>query len=422
MKSVSVVLLVLLSFHLHGQTTWESVEGKLKGKASLNFGSPAEEYQFAQQLAHYFHEGGEKIRPLAFEALAGWSSKEALPHIFEIYTSGNKTYEQPAYEAFMEHMVKSAYPDEQKVLLYRKWYEVVKSPNNKRNIISRFTDLHTFPALVFLSEAMEEKAQALNAANAILEVLTVMEKEDFAWLGGTWTVQLLSNVKAVFIAEKMKTAQQKVEQLLARLKKKEGFEPIFNGRDLQGWQGLVKNPIARNKMSAAELARAQEEANRRMEETWSVRDGAIWFNGKGDNLCTVKKYADFEMWVDWLITKEGDSGIYLRGTPQVQIWDTTRVDVGAQVGSGGLYNNQEHESKPLVVADNPVNDWNTFHIVMKGELVSVWLNGILVVDEVVMENYWDRSIPIFTKEAIELQAHGTDLGFRNIFVRELSEE
>jgi hypothetical protein len=98
------------------------------------------------------------------------------------------------------------------------------------------------------------------------------------------------------------------------------------------------------------------------------------------------------------------------------------VEVGAQVGSGGLYNNQSHPSKPLKVADNKVGEWNTFRIVMIGEKVSVWLNGEPVVDNVVMENYWDRKIPIFPKGSIELQAHGTDLAFRDIYVREISEK
>jgi hypothetical protein len=153
---------------------------------------------------------------------------------------------------------------------------------------------------------------------------------------------------------------------------------------------------------------------------WSVKDGCIVFNGKGDNLCSQKLYGDFEMLVDWKISKNGDSGIYLRGTPQVQIWDTARVDVGAQVGSGGLYNNQKNPSKPLVLADNAIGDWNTFRIRMEGDRVTVYLNGVLVVDNVVMENYWDRKLPISAKDAIELQAHGTDLAFRNIFVKELN--
>lgn len=125
------------------------------------------------------------------------------------------------------------------------------------------------------------------------------------------------------------------------------------------------------------------------------------------------------MLVDWKITKNGDSGIYLRGSPQVQIWDPTGKEDAAKVGSGGLYNNQKHRSTPLTVADNPIGEWNTFHIKMVGDVVTVHLNGVLVVDNVVMENYWDRGLPIFPEEAIELQAHGNELAFRNIYVKEL---
>ena len=173
-------------------------------------------------------------------------------------------------------------------------------------------------------------------------------------------------------------------------------------------------------MDPKELSKKQTEANTKLGTNWSVKDGCIVFNGDGDNLCSVKQYGDFEMVVDWRITKKGDSGIYLRGSPQVQIWDTSRVEVGAQVGSGGLYNNKINPSAPSKVADNPVGEWNTFRIKMIGDKVTVYLNGELVVDNVQLENYWDRSIPIFSKESIELQAHGTDLAFRDIYVEELN--
>ncbi len=125
--------------------------------------------------------------------------------------------------------------------------------------------------------------------------------------------------------------------------------------------------------------------------------------------------------VDWKLYPgpEPDAGIYLRGTPQVQIWDTARVNAGAQVGSGGLYNNQKNPSKPLKVADQKVDEWNTFRIKMVGEQVSVWLNDELVTDNVVLENYWDRSQPIFPTEQIELQAHGSKVAYRDIFVKEI---
>jgi len=195
----------------------------------------------------------------------------------------------------------------------------------------------------------------------------------------------------------------------------EGFVPLLNGKDLTGWKGLVKNPEERAKMTPEQLAAEQEKADERMRAHWKVEDGALVFDGKGDSLCTAKDYANFEMLVDWKILPEGDSGIYLRGSPQVQIWDTAKWPEG----SGGLYNNKKNPSKPLKCADKPVGEWNTFRIRMVGERVSVWLNDELVVDNVVMENYWDRSKPIYPSGQIELQNHGNTLYFRNIFIKEL---
>src|SRR5690606_26741800 len=151
--------------------------------------------------------------------------------------------------------------------------------------------------------------------------------------------------------------------------------------------------------------------------------GELVCSGEGDNIATVKQYGDFEMLVDWKLDsngKEPDAGIYLRGTPQVQIWDIARTNVGAEVGSGGLYNNKKHPSKPLKVADNAMGEWNTFKIRMIGEKVWVWLNGEKVVDGVILENYWDRNQSIFPTEQIELQAHGSRVWYRDIYIKELA--
>jgi hypothetical protein len=198
----------------------------------------------------------------------------------------------------------------------------------------------------------------------------------------------------------------------------EGFKALFNGKDLSGWKGLVADPPKRAKMSAEELAEAQKKADERMNAHWKVQDGVLVFDGKGDNLCTIKDYGDFEMYVDWKIEKAGDSGIYVRGAPQIQIWDAA-PDNGAQVGSGGLYNNQKNPSKPLVKADRPVGEWNTFYIKMVGDKVTVKLNDVLVVDNVVLENFWERDKPIYPTGSIELQNHGNTLYFKNIYVKEL---
>jgi hypothetical protein len=196
-----------------------------------------------------------------------------------------------------------------------------------------------------------------------------------------------------------------------------GFVALFNGKDLTGWKGLLKspldNPSKRAGLSPDQRAKAQQEADQVMRSGWSVVDGVLVFSGKGRSLCTAKDYGDFEMYVDWKISPRGDSGIYLRGSPQVQIWEQPKI------GSGGLYNNKKNPANPLVVADNPIGQWNTFYIKMIGDKVTVKLNGKLVVDNVTLENYWERDKPIYPTEQIELQNHGSTLWFKNIYLREI---
>lgn len=194
-----------------------------------------------------------------------------------------------------------------------------------------------------------------------------------------------------------------------------GYVPLFNGKDLEGWKGLVEDPEKRAAMTPEELAERQKAADEEMRATWSVQDGVLHFTGEGHSLCTARDYQDIDMLVDWKISPMGDSGVYLRGSPQVQIWDPAQWPQG----SGGLYNNEKGPSDPLLKADNPIGEWNRFRIIMLGEKVTVYLNGQLVVDNVVLENYWDRSKPIYDSGQIELQNHGNPLSFRNVFIREI---
>jgi 3-keto-disaccharide hydrolase len=205
----------------------------------------------------------------------------------------------------------------------------------------------------------------------------------------------------------------------------DGFAALFDGHGLKGWKGLLAppddNPIRRAALSPEARAALQQQANEDMRAHWKAENGEIVFDGGGRSLCTARDYGDFELLVDWKIPPHGDSGIYLRGTPQVQIWDpyTQPSVAGSKVGSGGLYNNQRHPSKPLKVADRPIGEWNRFRILMVGDKVHVFLNGELVVNDVTLENYWDRSLPIFPTGQIELQNHGGPLWFKNIYIRRI---
>lgn len=190
-----------------------------------------------------------------------------------------------------------------------------------------------------------------------------------------------------------------------------GFTALFNGKDLDGWQGLVDLP-KRKKLSPEQYKETVEKVTEKAKLAWTVKDGVIHYNGKNNNLQTAKDYGNFELYVDWKIGKKGDSGLYLRGNPQVQIWDNPE-------GSGGLYNNQKNPRKPLLVADRPVGEWNTFHVIMKGDKVTVFLNGKKVVDDTPLENYWERGKELPARGPIELQHHGDPLWFKNIYIKEL---
>jgi HEAT repeat protein len=368
-----------------------------------------------------FENGTKEIREVCFNTLTSWKDYSASSALYEICASGNKTYEEPSFKGYVRQVRSASVPDEQKLLLFRKIMPYALTSERKNEILDQIGRLRTYQSLFFVANYLDDPSTASVAARAAMNIALPSSGEKNG-MYGTNVKEILKKVMSVLTDQEGEYDREMIRKYLETMPSGEGFVAMFNGKDLTGWQGLVENPIARAKMKPADLALKQVEADRKVPGNWTVRDGCIWFNGSGDNLCSVKEYGDFEMLVDWKISKGGDSGIYLRGSPQVQIWDTSRVQVGAQVGSGGLYNNEKNPAKPLKVADNPVGDWNTFRIIMTGDKVSVWLNGELVVDNVTMENYWDRSIPIFHEGPIELQAHGTDLGFRDIYVREISEQ
>ena len=204
-----------------------------------------------------------------------------------------------------------------------------------------------------------------------------------------------------------------------------GFTALFNGQNLDGWKGHT-TMAERAKLSPEKLAELQKQRTKTAMDHWKVVDGAIHCDGKGGvSLVTAKDYGNFELMLDWKIEKNGDSGIYLRGQPQVQIWDSENTPgargVDKNSGSGGLWNNPANDKAkiPLKKADKPVGEWNTFHITVIDERVTVKLNGVLVVDRGTLMNFWDRGKPVPEAGPVELQFHGDPLWFKNIYIKEL---
>ena len=342
-----------------------------------------------------------------------WKGKEALPFIIAEFEAAPS---DPLLGNYLRVVKDGGFNDVQRLIHLRKILDIAKSDNQRNQILKEIAKCNTFNSLIVAADYINNPATEQSAGNIVVAVIG-KDKEYAYW--GADTKALLQKFVKVRKGGDASYEITAINKYLAEAPAEAGYVKAFNGKNLDGWKGLVQNPVARRKMTPAQLAEAQKKADEVMAKEWFTKDGVLHFTGKGENICTAKDYGDFEMWVDWRIGKHGDSGIYLRGSPQVQIWDTTLTQVGAQVGSGGLYNNQKNPSKPLVLADNAIGDWNTFYVKMVGERVTVVLNGIKVVDNVILENYWDRNQPIFPVDQIELQAHGDAIAFRDIFIKEL---
>jgi HEAT repeat protein len=372
-----------------------------------------------QEIVKGFETSTGEQKDAAFDALLAWQGLEVAPELYKICKSNTSSnYFDKALDSYVKLYSNTKITGENRLLGLRNAIEIAKTDAQKNAILKQVEKTNTFLGLILAGEYLDNKPVQQSAANAVMNI--ALNNPD---IYGDNVRALLEKVIQVLDNPDAGYQKQAVQKRLDEMQKGEGFVSLFNGKDLTGWKGLVEDPIKRAKMKPAELAKKQKVADEAMRRDWKVEDGLLVFDGTGyDNLCTEKQYGDFEMYVDWMLDPAGDepdAGIYLRGTPQVQIWDTARVNVGAQVGSGGLYNNKINQSTPSKVADNGVGQWNSFYIKMVGDRVTVVLNGEKVVDDVMLENYWDRSQPIFPVEQIELQAHGSKVYYRNIYVNEL---
>ena len=369
-------------------------------------------------VSEAYDSGNDATKKAALDALSSWGDSGAAEELIKIArATQNADFLNEALNGYLRLVQAGDYPAEQRLLLLRSAMDVAKTTEQKQQILKDAEQAKCFNAIVFAGKYLDDTALQQAAANAVMNITLAGE------YNGDIVKSLLEKTIQVITGGDAGYQKEGMRKYISSMKPGAGFVQVFNGKDLTGWKGLVADPIKRAKMDEKTLAEAQAKADAAAKESWKVVNGDLVFQSHGDNLATDKKYGDFEMLVDWKIIDdkkgEGDAGIYLRGTPQVQIWDNARTNVGAQVGSGGLYNNQTNESKPLKVADNKLDEWNTFRIIMQGDRVTVYLNGQLVTDNVVLENYWDRNLPIFAEEQIELQAHGSPVAYRDIYIKEL---
>ena len=215
-----------------------------------------------------------------------------------------------------------------------------------------------------------------------------------------------------------------------------GFTALFNGTDLSGWHGWPvhakgANPYDVAKMSPEGKAKSFADWTEQAKKHWSVEDGQIVHDGKDGqvSLATDRAFGDAEFLIEYKITPNADSGVYVKGTPQIQVWDPANPNqkqLGVEKGSGGLWNNSVNLTgkDPLVKADNPAGEWNQFRIITLGDYVTVYLNDKLVVDHCKLDNFWHRGaktpVPLPARTPLLLQAHPPgEVRWRNLFARDI---
>ena len=233
-----------------------------------------------------------------------------------------------------------------------------------------------------------------------------------------WMKSGARNVRVKFVGPDYDVAKEGIETA------PEGFVSLFNGRDIAGWRGITREegfniPSKRRAMLPEKRWELQAKADEDMRKYWHVRDGVLFFDGGGNSIAAEKHYGNYEVVADWrLLRVFGDSGFYLRGLPQVQIWDP-RMWNG--LGSACLWNNPTEPFAALECADRPIGSWNRCRMRIVGDRVWIWLNGVKTVDGARLQDYRNPGHGIPLIDNFELQCHGDPVEFRNIFLKELPE-
>jgi hypothetical protein len=187
----------------------------------------------------------------------------------------------------------------------------------------------------------------------------------------------------------------------------EGFEALFNGKDLDGWRVNEGGDI----------------------KYWGAENGILYVTGGGGGwLMTEKEYSDFEIQLDYKMPKHGNSGVALRsplrGNPayagmEIQLLDDPNWEnLKPAQFTGSIYDvvpPSEHVTKPF-------GEWNKIRIVAKGRQVMVELNGTKIVDAN-LDDYKNRADKhpglLREKGHLGLQSHDGRVEFRNLYVKPL---
>lgn len=174
-----------------------------------------------------------------------------------------------------------------------------------------------------------------------------------------------------------------------------GFEPLFNGENLAGWQGVTTG-IETDPASERSAEVAREIANVNMAAHWGVLEGMLVHDGKGAGIVSARSYAGVELELDYKLREGSAGGVLLRGVPKAQIIARDAPANTLRIGSGGLHDGTVLYQPPLAYGDHFTGDWNRMRVVLVENHAHVFVNGSLVV-----KNGTVKNIPVVGPPGLE---------------------
>ena len=182
----------------------------------------------------------------------------------------------------------------------------------------------------------------------------------------------------------------------------DGFQSLFNGKDLSQWVVMGD------------------------ERGWSVKDGVIHSDGSqgGEWLRSVRQYEDFIFRVDWKVSKDGNSGVFIRSTAEGKPWKTGyEVQISNQPRddshcTGSLYAYAAVNPRP----DESADEWHTFEITCRGDLITVVSDGVECVryDQSSSDRTKDKPKRAYIGLQDSHSPEGHYIEYRNIMIKPLA--
>jgi len=184
-------------------------------------------------------------------------------------------------------------------------------------------------------------------------------RED-VWENPVYQKHILEGVRWALGLVEGDATPQSLEAKLTAAESQAGFRPLFDGTDLKGWK--LRNPDTHG--------------------SWSVKNGAlinvVQEGQHGTDLVTEEKFKDFTVRYEYMIPKGANSGFYLRGRYEIQIYDDFLTDRAEPAGNGALYNFKA----PSSFVSRAPGEWQKVEATIRGDVVTVVLNDVKVIDEV----------------------------------------